>query len=136
MSRAVSLVVANNRYDPISRHFILSLNQPSPPDTSFSSILPISSVKAETSTASRPIGTIRWTPSIGKVARVTIMQEYRQYGFGRVLMEELERYIAEKEDMEKLKDIYREDGDRKYARIKLNSQVRSLNTTDQSSDTE
>jgi hypothetical protein len=33
------------------------------------------------------------------------MKEYRKYGFGRVLMEEMERYVAEQEDLENMKDI-------------------------------
>jgi hypothetical protein len=53
------------------------------------------------------------------------MKEYRQFGFGKVLMEELERYIAEEEDVEKMKDIMRNEGDHKLAQAKLNSQVRS-----------
>jgi ribosomal protein S18 acetylase RimI-like enzyme len=113
---------SHTRYDPISKHFLLSVITPGPPDTSLTSILsPAVNDKGETV---KPIGTIRWTPSIGKVSRVTVLEEYRQYGFGRVLMSELEKFVAEKEDLNSIEDVCSEIDGKTYAQAKLHSQVR------------
>ncbi|ORY27782.1 acyl-CoA N-acyltransferase [Naematelia encephala] len=109
-----------DEYDPISVHFLLCVSQPSPPPESTSSISPFSNSTSHSST-SKAIGTIRWTPSIGKVARLAILSPYRKYGLGRKLVEALHAHAANGgQEMEKI--IKYVDGKR-VAQLKLHSQM-------------
>jgi hypothetical protein len=41
-------------------------------------------------TTQKPIGTVRYVPRLGKLTRLVVSKEYRQFGFGRVLVLKLE----------------------------------------------
>jgi predicted GNAT family N-acyltransferase len=41
-----------------------------------------------------PAGTIRYTTTLGKVSRLAVLKEYRQFGLGRELMLEVEKYMS------------------------------------------
>ena len=41
-----------------------------------------------------PIGTIRYVPKTNKLSRLAILGDWRKFGFGRVLVKELERAAA------------------------------------------
>jgi len=41
-----------------------------------------------------PIGTIRYVPKTNKLSRLAILSDWRKFGFGRILVEELERAAA------------------------------------------
>ena len=106
-----------HRWEREAVHILLTTPVDSPPDvaTSFltpwlanlsetvSSLLPDAMVqsKADQSepngveVSQKPIGTIRYVPSTGKLSRLAILKEYRQYGFGRVLVDELEKAAIE-----------------------------------------
>lgn len=82
--------------DPESIHFLLTTPVSSPPDSSLISILPESLQPAQAASSSstpKPIGTIRLVPRLGKVSRLVVAKEYRQYGFGRVLVEAVDDYV-------------------------------------------
>ncbi|ORX34540.1 acyl-CoA N-acyltransferase [Kockovaella imperatae] len=79
-------------YDKTATHLLLTTPVSSPPPESTASLTP-SLEPSSASTSQKPIGTIRWNPSVGKVARLVVAKEYRKYGFGRVLMDELHQHV-------------------------------------------
>jgi hypothetical protein len=106
-----------NRYDKEAVHILLTTTSPSPPPTATSSLTPWLSNLSEnilallpdalTSTANDPsesdkksdttqvpIGTIRYVPKTNKLSRLAILADWRKYGFGKVLVQELERAAA------------------------------------------
>ena len=97
------------------------MESPSPPDTATSSLTP-----AEGGTTSTPVGTVRLTPSLGKVSRLAVLSDYRVYGFGKELMRAAMEYARTLQDDELTKVVRtREDGV-KVVPLKLHSQVGSL----------
>jgi len=107
----------NFRYDKEAVHILLTTTSPSPPSTSTSSLTPwlkdltenVIALLPEALSASPeqkedqdlndgttqvPIGTIRYVPKTNKLSRLAILSDWRKYGFGRVLVEELERAAA------------------------------------------
>jgi hypothetical protein len=99
------------RYDKEAVHILLTTTSPSPPSTATSSLTPwfkdltenvlallpdaFSNPPAEKGeTTQVPIGTIRYVPKTNKLSRLAILGDWRKYGFGRVLVEELERAAA------------------------------------------
>lgn len=96
----------------------MTVEEPSPPPTALSSLIGTTTGK----TTRKPVGTVRFTPSIGKVSRLVVLKEYRQYGFGRELMQEVARYAARLK-----KDDVREAivgvGEEERIRLKLHSQA-------------
>lgn len=94
MEQGFPLETEIDEYDPDSIHFLLTTPVHSPPDTSLQSNLPESlQLSAGTSPTPKPIGTIRLYPKLGKVSRLVVDKEYRQYGFGRVLVEAVDEYV-------------------------------------------
>ena len=100
-----------DRYDKEAVHILLTTTSPSPPSSSTSSLTPwfknltenvvallpdaFSAPPAQKGeTTQVPIGTIRYVPKTNKLSRLAILGDYRKYGFGRVLVEELERAAA------------------------------------------
>jgi hypothetical protein len=99
------------RYDKDAVHILLTTTSPSPPSTATSSLTPwfknltenviallpdaFSTPPAEKGeTTQVPIGTIRYVPKTNKLSRLAILGDWRKYGFGRILVEELERAAA------------------------------------------
>lgn len=99
------------RWDKEAVHILLTTPVSSPPAESTSfltpwlvnlsdtvrSLLPEAMTQTTPSTeqekpkvSQKPIGTIRYVPSTGKLSRLAILKEYRQFGFGRVLVDKLE----------------------------------------------
>ena len=120
--------------DPESTHFLLSTTIPSPPPTSLVSLLPtsVSSTLSQTENKGgdrestiKPVGTVRLTPRLGKVSRLAVDKEYRQYGFGKVIMEGLEKFVREAkgEVLEEFKPVTREENGKTIVKLKLHSQV-------------
>ena len=71
----------------------------------------------------KAIGTIRFTPTVGKVSRLVVLKEYRKYGFGGELMKAVEEH-AKKCSEEELGNILTvQQGGRKLVKLKLHSQV-------------
>jgi len=100
---------------------MLTIPSTSPPLQSTStSILP----ESDPSNPPKPIGTIRWTPSNGKVARLVVMKDYRQYGFGRLLIEALHDHVATTRVEDERGRVEEKEG-KKVIKAKLHSQVRS-----------
>jgi GNAT superfamily N-acetyltransferase len=94
------------------------VESPSPPDTATSSLTPV-----EGGTTSKPVGTVRLTPSLGKVSRLAVLSDYRVYGFGRELMRAAMDYARTLQDDELTKVVRsREDG-ATVVPLKLHSQV-------------
>jgi hypothetical protein len=108
-----------NRYDKEAVHILLTTTSPSPPPTATSSLTPwlsklsenilallpdaISSTstandpsesQTKTDTTQVPIGTIRYVPKTNKLSRLAILADWRKFGFGKVLVQELERAAA------------------------------------------
>lgn len=70
----------------------------------------------------KPVGTIRFTPSIGKVSRLVVLKEYRSHGFGRELVQAVREH-ASRLRREDVKDaLVQVDGEERL-RLKLHSQV-------------
>jgi ribosomal protein S18 acetylase RimI-like enzyme len=114
------------RYEPISSSLLLSVTLPSPPPEATSSLNPsaLSPAGLNASPSTKPIGTIRFTPSIGKISRLAVLKEYRQYGFGKELMLAVEEHARghKAEDMAKIiLDSPQNKG--KAVRLKLHSQM-------------
>ncbi|RSH83875.1 hypothetical protein EHS25_005490 [Saitozyma podzolica] len=110
-----------DQYDPISRNFLLVVESPSPPDTATSSLTPV-----EGGTTSKPVGTVRLTPSLGKVSRLAVLSDYRVYGFGRELMRAAMDYARTLQDDELTKVVRsREDG-ATVVPLKLHSQLQVI----------
>lgn len=107
------------RYDKEAVHILLTTTSPSPPSTSTSSLTPWLSNLSENArallpdafistandssesesdkqkdTTQVPIGTIRYVPKTNKLSRLAILGNWRKYGFGKVLVQELERAAA------------------------------------------
>lgn len=101
----------DNRWEREAVHILLTTPISSPPAESTSFLTPwlanlsesVQSLLPEAMSQTRspagaehpqvsqkPIGTIRYVPSTGKLSRLAILKEYRQFGFGRVLVEKLE----------------------------------------------
>lgn len=105
-------------YDPISTHFLLSIPVTAPSLKSSSPLI----VNSSNSTP-KVIGTIRWTPSTAKVSRLVVREEYRKYGFGRILMEGLHRHVANNMNDDTLRPIIEARDGKKVVKLKLHSQV-------------
>ena len=71
----------------------------------------------------KPIGTIRWTASEGKVSRLVVAKEYRRYGFGRVLMDAVNEHIAGSGVTEDLNGIVEEKEGIRVVKVKMHAQV-------------
>jgi len=114
-----------DEYDPMSLHFLLTTPVPSPPENSLQSLLPGQSDEARSrADTPKPIGTIRLTPSVGKVSRLAVDKAYRSYGFGRVLVEALDEHVRKLKGDELAEwGTVMEEGDKKAVRLKLHSQV-------------
>ncbi|WVF69861.1 hypothetical protein IAT40_004642 [Kwoniella sp. CBS 6097] len=142
-----------DEYDPISVHFLLTTPIPSPPPES-SSFLPLPSLSsiADTVTGSsgststsistatsskspvttaevtdKPIGTIRFVPTKGKLTRLALDKEYRKYGFGKVLVQGMEDYILQEGNAGRLDKLV-EDKDKegkRVIRVKCHSQIQA-----------
>ena len=111
-------------YDQTATHLLLTTPITSPPDVSTSSITP-SIDPTPSSISQKPIGTIRWNPEVGKVARLVVGKDYRKYGFGRLLMEELHEYIADTpEDRRSELKTLKEEFGKQVVGLWLHSQVR------------
>ena len=107
------------RYDKEAVHILLTTTSPSPPSTSTSSLTPWLSNLSENvrallpdafistandssesesdkqkDTTQVPIGTIRYVPKTNKLSRLAILADWRKFGFGKVLVQELERAAA------------------------------------------
>jgi GNAT superfamily N-acetyltransferase len=109
-----------HRYDPISTHFLLSVPTTSPPPESTASLTASSS---DTSSTPKVIGTIRWTSSKAKLSRLVVLAEYRQYGFGRLLMEALHERVVETGYSEDMREVIEEKEGKRVVMIRLHSQV-------------
>ena len=130
-----------DRYDPSACHILLTTPTPSPlpdpvsllstssgngTDAASTPNGASSSSKTEPKVTQKPIGTIRWIPKLGKVSRLVVAKDYRKFGFGRILMEGLERIIAEtpvnkRSELGTLEEV---EG-RQVVKVALNSQARS-----------
>lgn len=117
-------VLMTNSYEPISSSLLLSITQISPPPESTSSLNPSASSSDSTgSTSKKPIGCIRFTPSIGKISRLAVLKEYRQYGFGKELMLAVQQH-AVAHRLEDLGECVRDVGDgKKVVRLQCHSQL-------------
>jgi len=105
------------RYDKDAVHILLTTTTPSPPSTSTSSLTPWLKNLTDTAigllpeafsasaspepkedvndeTTQVPIGAIRYVPKTNKLSRLAILSDWRKFGFGRILVEELERAAA------------------------------------------
>lgn len=113
---------------------MLTTNIPAPPPTSLVSLLPtsVSSSLSQTEgkggdreSTIKPVGTVRLTPRLGKVSRLAVDKEFRQYGYGKVIMQSLERYVRESkgEVLDEFKPVTREEDGKTIVRLKLHSQV-------------
>ena len=120
--------------DPESTHFLLTATIPSPPPTSLKSLLPegIASTLSQAggqeqaaSTTQKAVGTVRLTPRLGKVSRLAVDKDFRQYGYGRVIMEGLEKHVREStgDALAAFKPVTREEDGKQVVRLKLHSQV-------------
>ncbi|OCF37474.1 hypothetical protein I317_03848 [Kwoniella heveanensis CBS 569] len=143
----------STRYDPISIHFLLTTPIPSPPPES-SSLLPLPSLSsiadsvtasgsgsksgstdpspsttttsaaASSETTDKPIGTIRFVPTKGKLTRLALDKDYRKYGFGKVLVQGMEDYILQEGNAERLEKLVEvREGGKKVIRVKCHSQI-------------
>ncbi|KAK4689805.1 hypothetical protein P7C73_g281, partial [Tremellales sp. Uapishka_1] len=106
--------------DPISTHFLLSVQAPSPPPSSTAVLGTILSSSNEST--STPIGTIRYTPSKSKLGRLALSAEYRKYGFGRILVDALENHVKGGADG-KVGDLVQEKEGKRVIDIRANAQV-------------
>ncbi|WWD22130.1 hypothetical protein CI109_106619 [Kwoniella shandongensis] len=109
-----------DEHDPTAVHFLLTTPVSSPPDESTSSLTPTSNLP---STTEKPIGTIRFVPELGKLTRLAVLKEYRQYGFGRVLVEGMEKFIKDNAESEALNGLVKEIDGQKVIKIKCHSQI-------------
>lgn len=127
MEQGFPLDTEIDEYDPMSLHFLLTTPVPSPPENSLQSLLPGQSDEAKSRTKTpKPIGTIRLTPSVGKVSRLAVDKAYRSYGFGKFLVEALDEHVRKLKGDELAEwGTIREEGDKKVVRLKLHSQVRA-----------
>ncbi|WVQ97907.1 hypothetical protein IAU59_005024 [Kwoniella sp. CBS 9459] len=79
---------------------------------------------SDTDTTDKPIGTIRFVPTKGKLTRLAVDKEYRKYGFGKVLVQGMEDYILRKGNAGRLeKLVEQKDGGERVIRVKCHSQI-------------
>ncbi|ODN98047.1 hypothetical protein I350_07689 [Cryptococcus amylolentus CBS 6273] len=109
-----------DEYDPQSIHFLLTTPLPSPPPVATSSLTPNPATAG--GTTEYPIGTIRFVPGKNKLTRLAVQKEYRQYGFGKVLVEALETFVKENAVKQNLGAVY-EEGGKKWIDINCHSQL-------------
>ncbi|KAK8846810.1 hypothetical protein IAR55_005898 [Kwoniella newhampshirensis] len=109
-----------DEHDPTAVHFLLTTPVSSPPDVSTSSLPPTSH---SSTTTEKPIGTIRFVPELGKLTRLAVLKEYRQYGLGRLLVEEMEKWVKNNAETEALKDLIKDIGGLGAIKIKCHSQI-------------
>ncbi|EIW65479.1 hypothetical protein TREMEDRAFT_72590 [Tremella mesenterica DSM 1558] len=81
-----------DEYDPQSLQFLLTIPTPSPTSTDTSSLLP-QLAQSEHSTTAVPVGTVRYTPSIGKISRLAVLKSFRGKGYSVGLMRAAEEYV-------------------------------------------
>ncbi|WVQ84096.1 hypothetical protein IAT38_006241 [Cryptococcus sp. DSM 104549] len=120
VEQGFSLDTEIDEYDPHSIHFMLTTPVESPPPVSTSSIPPSNS--ALEGTTAKPIGTIRFVPGKSKLTRLALDKEYRKFGFGKVLVQGMEDWVAENAVKEKLGEVVEEEGKR-WLKIKCHSQL-------------
>jgi len=80
-----------DEFDPDSTHFLLTVPVASPPDVSPSALNPLSAASVE-NTTQKPVGTIRWTPSVSKLSRLAVVKDYRGHGFAKKLVEAIHQH--------------------------------------------
>ncbi|WRT64936.1 uncharacterized protein IL334_001876 [Kwoniella shivajii] len=108
-----------DEYDPISVHFLLTTPIASPP--SEETTTPGQS-ELNGETTEKPIGTIRYVPSLSKLTRLAVDKEYRSFGFGRVLVDGMHKWIKDNIDKLEEKKITEKDGKR-FIKVKCHSQI-------------
>ncbi|WVW78663.1 hypothetical protein I302_100623 [Kwoniella bestiolae CBS 10118] len=115
-----------DEHDPTSIHFLLTTPIPSPP--SEQTLIPNPPSKSHPSelekgqTTEKPIGTIRYVPSLSKLTRLAVDQEYRQYGFGKVLVDGMHKWIAaNRGELNQSKIV--EKGEKRVIKVKCHSQI-------------
>ena len=99
-------------------HFLLYVSEPSPPEVSTSSIITPSS--SQGGTTKKPVGTVRYTGSKGKVSRLAILKDYRGKGYSNQLMGAVDDYVRKQKE-----GPNDESSGGKVIKLQLNAQVRS-----------
>ncbi|KAK6903934.1 hypothetical protein I203_107445 [Kwoniella mangroviensis CBS 8507] len=115
-----------DEYDPTSIHFLLTTPIPSPP--SEQTLIPSlsSPTGGEGETTDKPIGTIRYVPSLSKLTRLAVDKEYRNYGFGKVLVDGMHKWIKDNEDKLEKGKIVQKEGGEKTIKVKCHSQIPAI----------
>jgi ribosomal protein S18 acetylase RimI-like enzyme len=98
------------------------VTQDSPPPESTTSLNPSKSSSA-TSSSKKPVGTVRFTPSLGKISRLAILADYRKYGFGKELMDAVEQHARSHKPEDLTKCLTEKEGGRRVVQLKCNSQM-------------
>lgn len=72
--------------------------------------------------AGKPVGTVRFVPKKGKLTRLAVLKEYRQYGLGRLLVEALEGHVTAGGD--DVRHLVHDGAEGPVVTVKIHSQVR------------
>ncbi|KAL7422272.1 hypothetical protein Q5752_002918 [Cryptotrichosporon argae] len=119
-----------DEHDPDAVHFLLTVSAAAPAPTSTALLSPSKiaslvsgSAATSSSTTAVPVGTIRWVPALGKLTRLAVLKEYRHFGFGRVLVERMETWVAENAARDDMRAVVKEAEGRRIVKVKIHSQI-------------